>query len=70
MGFTKFLVQVTKMGLGMVGGLVIFMSGWFAMVESTAIGTGMLLVGAVIGLYGIYSLIELQNGSYRDSQLR
>lgn len=66
MGFLDFLLQVGKVGVGFVGGIVMTMAGFVGMSGgiSTIIAGVMIIIGFVGILYSAYSMRQLDRNQY------
>ena len=59
MSFANFLVRVTKMGVGYLGGFAMFFVGIMLFAQGdTTFGTIFSIIGVVLALYGVY----MENG--------
>ena len=60
MSFASFIGQVLKMGVGYLGGFVLFFSGTMAYGQGfQVIGGLMAVAGAILFLFGIYTQREM-----------
>jgi hypothetical protein len=67
MGFIDFLLKVGKTGIGIVGGFILIMTGFLSFAEPnvpTLVAGLILVLGIVLGLYGVYNLRHLDRQSY------